>query len=428
MVNAIIFLSYIMLAILVCAEYRKKSPLIIFYCSVMMVFYLPVTMQYAMNPKYPDYVYLVANVFASGYLIIFCLSIGFIRSYLGTSRVWDNITYFHIQRSTSSIVDRSIREQRIPIALACLSIAGFVIGLKLYSLDAIINLDWWELVQSDSPLPLVSTYIAYASAGILPLAIALRKIGVQQAFPFILSLLWILFAVFVLQTRSYLLIFLMPAMIYLLTSDGKKTKSVSIIILVFSVILFIVARAVRHSGGLEAFLAGDMWFLFEGATDGAEQDLFDAFLHFISINNYFPGFEENATLRRILFFWYPPIKPPEFSYTMHDAYFGYMKNDGLSMHPTVFGDAYANAGLWGMAIYSILLALIVGAIENLVKTTKSPVVMFTAYGTLSVTLLVFARGAVYNAFMFTVIPISLVAIVCKLFDVVMPIQRSLATR
>lgn len=384
-------------------EYKKSSPVFFFYCCLLFVFYVPFSISYVFESKYPEYVYIIASAFSLIYISIFSLSLWFIRNASKTDMVWSKV--FNI-KCQSEI--RSTLSNRVPVILAMCSIFGFIISLKLFSFSAFFNLNWWDLVNSNNPLTLFSTYLAYSSAGILPLAIFKFQNGKFDRLASIIVIIWIAFATFVLQTRSFLLIFMFPGIAYLFLHSDQRKKLISWVLIPAAAILYIGARAVRHAGSFEAFLVGDISSLFVGASEGSEQSLFDAFLHFIYIDNHFPGFGENITLQRVVFFAIPPLKPEEFSYIMHSAYFGYVPKEGLSMHPTIFGDAWGNSGYLGALIYSILLSVIVHIIERIVKISNNPVIIQSCFGILTVTLLIFARGAVYNAFMFTFLPITIV--------------------
>ena len=73
-------------------------------------------------------------------------------------------------------------------------------------------------------------------------------------------------------------------------------------------------------------------------------------MHFIIIlakNNNFPNFNQGHTYLRVLLFFIPEsfsmgIKPPDFAVSMGSAYINNFSNTIYSMHPTFYGDLFAN--------------------------------------------------------------------------------------
>ena len=88
------------------------------------------------------------------------------------------------------------------------------------------------------------------------------------------------------------------------------------------------------------------------------------------------------------------IKPPDFAISMGIAAGG---DATSSMHPTVFGDCYANLGGWGVMIGAFWAAL-VSVLDKLVLKFKDPYYMLMGYILCSSSYVIIARGAVYNGF------------------------------
>ncbi|MNZ99530.1 hypothetical protein D3C78_1188600 [compost metagenome] len=131
--------------------------------------------------------------------------------------------------------------------------------------------------------------------------------------------------------------------------------------------------------------------------------LIKAFYYFVQlgVDNLPNGFGEYLTIKRIFFFFLPTgfldIKPIEFSYIMHNAYYGTSAAHGLSMHPTIIGDAFGNGGLLGVILYPALLVLLFSSIEKLLLKSQSAI---TLIGPCCLLAMYMARGAVYNGFVF----------------------------
>lgn len=381
-------------------EWRRGSPILMFYLAVFGIFLLPMFNMINGDRGYGIDIYFQVLVFAYFYMLIFLLFRVFLVRVLGTYNIWRPL-----------LDDPSTLTAYLPfwsfVALAAVLL--FVIGLDLTSFERVVAVSWWDLVRSGSPIVLLATYFVYASGGIaLAYFFGVKGVRFRKWRYFILFIFFLLFSVFVLKTRSYLLVMLMPVLAYMLVSS-KGIGLVKVILFgVLVAFLFFLARAVRHAGSIGGFVDSVSVEMFLGAMSGSELIFADAFLFFVEHDNSFPGFGENITFARVFLFWLPSflleLKPIEFSYYMHAAYYGSSVTDSLSMHPTVFGDAYGNAGFWGVFIYSAFLSLFFSALEFFVRLDKGSFLRGCGFSILSVTTLVFARGAIYNGFMYTLLP------------------------
>lgn len=381
-------------------EWRRGSPILVFYLAVFGIFLLPMFSAINGNGGHEVDIYFQALVFAFFYMLAFLLIRVLLIRILGTYNVWRPL-----------LDDCSLLASYLPFwsLMLFVSVCLFVIGLDVTSLERIITLDWWDLVRSGSPIVVLATYFVYVSGGIsLAYFFGAKGSRLSNSRYFILFVFFLLFSVFVLKTRSYLLVMLMPVLAYMLVSS-KGTGLIKVALLgVLVAFLFFLARAVRHAGSIGGFFDDFSVEMLLGAMSGGELTFVDAFLFFVEQNNEFPGFGENITLVRIALFWLPgfllDLKPIEFSYYMHSAYYGSSVSDSLSMHPTVFGDAYGNAGFWGFLIYSAFLSLFFSILEFFVRFDRGCFLRGCGFSILSVTTLIFARGAIYNGFMFTLLP------------------------
>jgi len=381
-------------------EWRRGSPILIFYLAVFGIFLLPMLSAINGYGGHEIDICFQALVFAFFYMLAFLLIRVFLIGVLGTYDVWrpllDNCSSL-----TSYLPFWSLT--------LFLSVCLFVIGLDITSIERVVMLDWWDLVRSGSPIVLLATYLVYVSGGIsLAYFFGAKGSRLSNCRYFILFVFFLLFSVFILKTRSYLLVMLMPVLAYMLVSS-KSTGLIKVALLgVLVAFLFFLARSVRHAGSIGGFIDAFSVEQFLGAMSGGELTFVDAFLFFVERNNEFPGFGENITLIRTALFWLPgfllDLKPVEFSYYMHSAYYGSLVSDSLSMHPTVFGDAYGNAGFWGFIIYSAFLSLFFSILEFFVRLDKGCFLRGCGFSILSVSTLIFARGAIYNGFMFTLLP------------------------
>lgn len=416
------FAAFLVILAGACFEYSIKSPVVLIYAAAFVMFLVPTIVESAVGGDYPGWVYLEAAAFGFIYVSFFFMSRKFFVAFFRLRSGW-----------ADGFINHGVGVGR-PDGTAIFlffSISAFlllVVGLELFSVDKALSLNWWDLVQSGSPVVLVGTYATYCSAPLFVLAFLQKKsYPVVSKISFLFGVFFVLFAIFILKTRSYVLIFLAPFFLFVFYKKGFRRSAPLVFFAVFVVFLFVLTRAVRHAENLSEFLDLGMAYFFGGAASGAETDFVQAFYYYIYHHNDFDGFGQNITLKRIVFFWVPQsfgwVKPPDFSYYMHSAYYGSSVYDNLSMHPTVFGDAYGNAGFFGAFIYSFALALYFSLIEKFQVLSKDPVFRWAAFSIVAVNCLTFARGAVYNAFMFSFLALILTAFFVFVFKLFIGIRR-----
>lgn len=386
-------------------ESKNKSPVLLFYAALFVMFIVPTFGNILFGGKYPMWVYIDAAVFAVIYIAVFCLS-RYLFTIKGSVRLVWLRTVFDKEKN------EDVNYSWTFLMCTLVSLGLFIQGLGIHSFARALTLNWWELVHSGSSLVLAGTYFAYSASASLIVADLSRRDNRRGAYAvFLIVGLFLVFSVFVLKSRSYVLMFMVPYFIFLFYAGRLRVPRLAIYgsLIVF---MFVLTRAVRHAENLSEFLELGILYYLGDAAEGAETSFVNAFYFFIYNGNAFPGFLENITLQRIFLFWLPSFdgwgKPADFSYYMHSAYFGTSVADGLSMHPTVFGDAYGNAGILGAFIYPVLLAAMFSLAESVVSLWHSKAFAVAVFAILSVNALTFARGAVYNAFMFSLLPMLVI--------------------
>ncbi|NAR82142.1 hypothetical protein GPS53_04065 [Acinetobacter haemolyticus] len=393
-------------------EYKNKSPFVIFFLALLLMSVFPtIIVAFGIESlNYKKEVYLEATLFSCLYLLSFIFFRILFVNLLGVKNVWRNFI------SNKEKILKSDIFLFLFLMLMCL--VAFLKGLNINSIQAAFSLNWWDLVHGNS-IVLLGTYLSYMSCGLLLLNYLYKGDLIIKRFTYGVVLFFLLFAVFILKTRSYVLMILIPLFVYFFFTKKGVELIKPLIFLVGMLFLFVLARAVRHSFDLNEFLEGDIKESLTGASEDAESTFINAFFYFVSKGNDFVGFEQNLTLKRILFFWFPEVKPIDFSYYMHSAYYGSSPSEGLSMHPTVYGDAYGNAWWFGAFLYSIFLSLYISVLEVFIKLIKykKMVLSLAIFSIISTSALIFARGAIYNAFMFSFLPVFLFFIFYLVMDI-----------
>jgi len=382
-------------------EYDRKSPFVIFYIALILMSLIP-TLGVALSLSEPYFkyeTYLEATLFSCLYLMVLIAARVLFVKIFKTEKIWKNF----IQSSDG--LNISTKELSILSCILLLAMIFFIQGLNIRSISALMSVNWWDVVNGGA-LIVLATYFCYvASSMLLSNYLYTNNKGLKKIF-YVQILLFLIFSIFILKTRSYILMFIAPLFCYFIyTKKGVEfVKPLIFLFLMFFV--FILARAVRHSSDLNEFLESNFLEGFEAASDGAENTLINGFYYFVQNNNNFSGFEHNNTIKRIIFFAFPDIKPEEFSYIMHSAYYGSNPSDRLSIHPTIFGDAYGNAWWFGAFIYSVFLGLYISFLEIITKFfNKNSIFKICSFSIICTISLIFARGAVYNGFMYSLIPL-----------------------
>ena len=204
---------------------------------------------------------------------------------------------------------------------------------------------------------------------------------------------------------------LLVAIILPFIYDNKKSisfKNIFMLIILSILAVYIVyfLRLLRIYGGIDDLLSSlslksinnlvlDMILSGDG-----ELSLRNAFYHFIQYDNKFPNFNQGHTYLRLLFMLIPTsllggLKPPDFAISMGSAWTHNFNNTNFSMHPTLYGDIFANfyrlGIIWALfwVIFNILIEKLINRKGILIKNALQ-----VLFGTVFI---IIGRGSVYNA-------------------------------
>ena len=198
--------------------------------------------------------------------------------------------------------------------------------------------------------------------------------------------------------------------IYLFKIENLNLSKIISVLLISIAVIYVVYgfRVLRYYGSIQNLLntgnfkdfnTGIMNFI---VNDDGELALRKIFYYFIENNNKFVGFGEGSTYKRMLLVFIPTqfsygLKPDDFAITMGAAI---GMRYGGSVHPTLFGDAFANFGYYGI-FAGIFWALYVSFIDKIVGTRSSRIWVYLHYILNAMYFVLIGRGSVYNSF-FTV--------------------------
>ena len=118
----------------------------------------------------------------------------------------------------------------------------------------------------------------------------------------------------------------------------------------------------------------------------------------------------------------PSIKPPDFAIDMGTAWSMNPYNTSYSMHPTLYGDCFANFWWFGIILGSLwaVLVFVIDAFVLRFETTAREILMVL----LATSYVIIARGSVYNGLFTAFAGTLIVVIVDKISRLSLNIKRN----
>lgn len=408
-------LQFIIITCICVYEYKRKSIAIFLWAMLLLLFgVMHMLSVIFLEHKYPLYVYDEASVFVILFSLIYLV-----------------IRFF--QKKRSLIVDFGTkntllsRNQNsfVKITFYVLLIS---VGYKVYSMvsytGSLLDTSWTsmrELAETreyfSADQIITCLYYYSASSFLLSIYWKKRKLAVSSAI-LIISL------VIVSRNRIEILPLLISVIAYYVYKpQGISFKKVLLFILLAIVVVFIIyaLQIFRYYGSVYDFMTQfDFEHFIEQITISLSEGsgdigLRDHFYYFIYKNNDFENFNEGHTyLRMLLVFvptsWSMGLKPPDFAISMGTAIMPAWR--GYSVHPTLFGDCYANFGFEGFllgAFWAIYINII--DILSLQKDINLRISMIVLNAN---ALIIMGRGSVYNSFIWTLFGMILMLIIYRI--------------
>ena len=248
-------------------------------------------------------------------------------------------------------------------------------------------------------------YVCFAVGGLSYSCFKRKRIGIAVAVTALICFVLLL-------TRNRILV--LPLIVCVIIFFAVKYRRLSIKLAILMLIAACVAiyvvyalRTFRHAGNLNAFLS--MYSSFSDFHAAVMDDILysdgelwlrNIFYYFIEKDNAFPSFGEGHTYLRLLMILVPTrlaggLKPTDFAITMASAWTGNYNNTTHSVHPTFFGDCFANFHWFG-AFLGIFWAVFIRFLNGFLNKRNKMVreCLICLYG---VMLIIIGRGSVYNA-------------------------------
>lgn len=405
------FIQLISILVICIYEYKKQHISVFMWATLLIMFGLPHFISVVSGISiFKDLILLQASFFVISFNTVYFISKVIIDSIVKGNRKFSSIVEFNYQDNQSKLVlsnrDSSVVNLNFILLLFCLII---VLWTSYMYFGGIAASSWGNFYKLNHELGFsnpvkYAEFLFFAVAGV---ALVYKSWGKNIMF-FIAILIIVCYSLITGNRITVLpafMAFIIPVIL------NKKNRLSFRKVIFFSLMAVIVVysvyflRLVRVFGSISNFIENfDLGkinsMIFNMLLNGdGELGLRNAFYHFINIDNNFPGLNEGATYIRLLLILIPTrilegVKPPDFAITMGSAYIGDSGNTTYSMHPTLYGDVFANFGWYGI-IFGVFWAFLTYVICLLVNRNNTVIkyMLLVLFGTVFV---IIARGSVYN--------------------------------
>lgn len=393
----------LILIVIICVyEFKRKSVSIFLWAVLLIMFGIMHFLScLSSNTEYSNEVMNKASI----YVVIFCLSYLLLRK---VTQKENNSECIEIKSD-----EEVKRFQKIFYNILIIMLV-FVVVLQISSLatsaGGLSNTSWGNMRKATvgqeyfSYSQMFTTLFFVASSSLL---IALSKKDRRKSI--ILTILIIVEVVVSRNRIEILPLFCAIITVYISKIDVLNLKRIFLLIGMTIIIIYSVygLRVFRHYGTLENFANEFNFVEFNKTlgtyirTDNGELGLRNHFYYFISNNNNFYGFNEGSTYKRMLLVllpakWSYGLKPSDFAITMGQAVDPTLI--GYSVHPTLFGDCYANFGFIGCIFMGLFWAIYANILDYIIKIQKNHYFKYSLISICAVAYVIIGRGSVYNGF------------------------------
>lgn len=396
-------LQFLLIVNVLFFEYNRKSPAIFMWVTLFVIFSIP-HLLYSIG---------VAPVsYGSDVLIAAALNvIIFTLLYSITRRLSNSKNQFIVFQN----LDRNIKLERLFfLVLIVLALSGMYVAYV--SSGSIFESSWSSRREyagdNDSFIVRFLGLLKYPAASLILIYLLHNEKRLKVFIPILLVLLYAILT----RRRIDILVVLVCFISYFIFKGKRLTPQLLFklaIIGCISIYLIYALQIFRYGGSINSFLElySGRWGTFnervlEKMFDGeGELGLQQAFYYFIDNNNNYPGFGEGHTYIRMLMVLLPTsvtagIKPPDFAITM-GSFWNPNAGQGFSMHPTLFGDVFANFNFIGV-IMGVFWGAFCNSIDKILNMNRNYLYL-PLFVLFSCCLVIIGRGSVYNGFFALVI-------------------------
>ena len=379
-------------------EYNRRSVSVFLWAMLFLLFgvmhFLTIL---SFDYEYPIWVYNNASIF----VILFCIVYSFTRKISMRQKL-----SIHNIDWESSVSMSSSQKKYVYITFCILIFCTTYQIIDLLSFSGVLmDSSWSTMIDSarskELGMPQILSILEYSTASII------LFIYNKQRKLAIISALFVFSMAIIYRERAALLPLLTVAINYFIYQNKKiSTKRIILFGLLglISIILIYFLQIFRYYGSIgnfmDLFSIQDFQLRLSNQLSENRGDLWlkDIFYYFIYNDNNFENFEKGHTYLRMLLIGIPTslsggIKPPDFAVSMGTAM---GMPIGGSVHPTLFGDCFANFGYLGV-LWGIFWGIYVKLIDK-IANRKDTYIKLSLIILHANAFILIGRGSVYNAY------------------------------
>lgn len=399
----VVFLSVIQFLCIVAImvlEFNKKSPAVFLWATVFLMFgVMHMVSCIAGTNAYSGAVLNEASLFVIGFCVLYALT----RILLLKGRIAAPHPYLEDGYLTQLSGQVSRAESTFFFVVLCVAVVADIAD-KVIAMGGLGNTSWGasrEMQQSYLNISQITSVIFLLLSGLLLYALMRR----HYTYAAMVALV-ILIKVVISRNRVEVIPLFACLLGYYLIKRRRITIKMGIFCLICACLVIYVVyalRAYRWYGTIDNFLHTVTFQNFNEQIleffreDNGELGLRKWFYYYIDGDNQFKDFGQGHSYLRVLMTFIPTrfslgLKPADFAQAMGSA-IGMIP--GGSMHPTLFGDAYANFGIWGIFAGAFWAGYVTLA-DKIMEFLRNDICVFFAYTICAYAYVVEGRGAIYN--------------------------------
>lgn len=394
LISNILFIASLTLILLF--ELKVKSTSIVLWAGITVFFAIPHLLDSMYdNFEYQDSTIILATLF----------SLFFNITYFATRLLIIKINFKGL-KYLDKYVSTHEENKYLNIILLSVILSAIFLCIHVYiTFGSFLNFTWIDLFDNrDGIIYLLSSYLLSFSVSIVYITYSRKRYSYCAIG--ILSLIVILV---ISRVRANLIPIFLPLIVsFILNGTTFSSTLVRVIKSIFSGLLLLLCimlfAAFRVFGDFSQDI--DLQILFNVVFDlftskHSEFGLRNAFYLFVENNNEFEGFNLGLGYIRLLMIALPSFlafgfKPIDFASYMSIAYAPESSVLGLnSMHPTIYGDSFANFNYLGIFL-GIFWAFLIKFLDIMCKNRTLNIYSAATFSSVVYALTLVARGAIYN--------------------------------
>ncbi len=409
----IFFLCLIQLLLnisIIIMEYKSRSISLFFWTILFILFSIPNTFDCFLPKIYNDNILVNSLLFVIGFEIVYIITILVIRKKINIGCIPEKE---EVVEKIHTLENSSDFNKLLKLNIIVFLFLVIYIFLRFGSLS---NLSWGAIYKASINvtstkdkilefLKSINHILFFSVSGLLLSSIYAKKRCTTFFITFI-----IIFYLLVTRNRIIILPFLISfILLYIIRTKKLSVKSVIKFSIIGMLAIYIIYAIwiYRHAGTFSNFKNMYNFSTFNNEVfnsifngDG-ELGLKNIFYYFVGINNNFPGLGKCATYIRLLLMFIPTklcfgLKPNDFAITMSSAYMNNINNVTYSVHPTFYGDLFANIGYFGI-LFGVFWAIFFTLLNKYIRKEKNYIYKLSLLVLWGSCLVILARGSVYNS-------------------------------